>query len=361
MAFCGEPRSIWDMADNAEGRWRVLVGHGDAAGTLLAFDYDPGTGQLTPAGQTATGASTSFLAVHPGGRVLYLTHNRTDQLSAWQITPGGALEPLGRVNVPAAPGEAAAGPAYVTVDHGGRWLLAANYRGHNAVVFALDPDGRPGALVANVPSGKNAHAIRVNHPRPFAFVPCLGSDHIAQYRLDLRSGALIANEPPVAHTSPGAGPRHLELHPHMPVVYVLGELDAHLYMYLLDGAGLLEPRGRLDTLPDYTGRRWAAHLQADRAGRFLYVSNRAHDSLTVFAIGGDPEQPELVQQLPSGGQTPRHFSLSPDGRYLLVANQDAGKLVRFAVDPASGRLTHLGELPVETLPYFVEFVALPSG
>ena len=348
------------MADNARGRWRVLVGHGDAAGTLLAFDYQPGTGQLTAAGQTATGGSTSFPAIHPGGRVLYLTHNRSNQLSAWQITPGGALEPLGRVDVPAAPGQSDAGPAYVAVDHGGHWLLAANYRGHNAVVFALDQDGRPGALVSNAASGRHAHAVRVNHPRPFAWVPCLGSDHIAQYRLDLRTGELISNEPPVVATPPGAGPRHLELHPHMPVVYVLGELDAHLYMYLLDGAGLLEPRGRLDTLPDYTGRRWAAHLQADRAGRFLYVSNRAHDSLSVFAIDGDPEMPVPVQQLPSGGQTPRHFRLSPDGRFLLVANQDSGNLVRFAVDPGSGRLERLGELAVGATPYFVEFIALPG-
>ncbi len=97
-------------------------------------------------------------------------------------------------------------------------------------------------------------------------------------------------------------------------------------MYLLDAAGILEPRGRLDTLPDdYEGRRWAAHLQADHAGRFLYVSNRAHDSLAVFAIDGDPEAPLLVERLPSGGQTPRHFSLSPDGRFLLVAHQDSGQ------------------------------------
>jgi 6-phosphogluconolactonase len=349
------------MADNADGRWRMLVGHGDAAGTLLAFDYDPPTGNLTPAGQTATGSSTSYLAVHPGGHTLYLTHNRANQLSGWRITPAG-LELLGRVDVPAAPGGSDAGPSFATVDRSGHWLLAANYRGHNAVVFALDQDGRPGALVINVPSGKHAHAIRQTLQRSFAFVPCLGSDHVAQYRFDAHTGNLVSNEPPVAPTRAGAGPRHLEFHPQYPVVYVLGELDAHLYMYLQDGAGLLEARGRLDTLPaDYTGRRWAAHLQADHAGRFLYVSNRAHDSLSVLAIDGDPEMPSLVQVIPSGGQTPRHFSLSPDGRFLLVANQDSGTLVRFAVDPTSGHLTQLDEQKLGELPYYVNFVHMPAG
>ena len=134
-------------------------------------------------------------------------------------------------------------------------------------------------------------------------------------------------------------------------------------MYLLDAGQRPWSRGgRLDTLPDgYEGRRWAAHLQADHTGRFLYVSNRAHDSLAVFAIDGDPEAPLLVEQQPSGGQTPRHFSLSPDGRFLLVAHQDSGNLVRFAVDPTTGRLTRLGELPVRDLPYFVNFVALPPA
>jgi 6-phosphogluconolactonase len=353
------------MAENTgrtDARWRVLVGHGDAEGTLLAFDYDSQTGNLTPAGETATGSSTSYLAVHPGGRVLYLTHNRSNQLAAWRIADSGALELVGRVDVPAAPGEAAAGPAYVTVHPGGSWLLAANYRGHNAVVFALDGQGRPGQLASSVTGGKHAHAIRLSPNHAFAFVPYLGSDHVGQYRLDPHTGALIANEPPTARTSPGAGPRHLEFHPRFPIVYVLGELDAHLYMYLLDAAGILEPRGHLHTLPDdYEGRRWAAHLQADHTGRFLYVSNRAHDSLAVFAIDGDPEAPLLVERQPSGGRTPRHFSLSPDGRFLLVAHQDSDNLVRFAVDPISGRLTRLGELAVGSSPYFVNFVALPPA
>src|SRR5687768_15733571 len=138
------------MAHRFEGGRRVLVGHGDTDGSICCFDYDADAGTLMPAGKFASGSSTSFLAVHPDGRHLYTTQNRTNQLSALEwadIEDGGdkgasaGLRLLNQVDVPAAPGESASGPAYATVDGGGRFVLCADYRGHNAVVFALQPDG----------------------------------------------------------------------------------------------------------------------------------------------------------------------------------------------------------------------------
>jgi 6-phosphogluconolactonase len=332
---------------------RLLVGHGDPEGRILIYEYDAATGGLTPSGNVASGSSTSFLALHPGGRLVYVTHNRSNQLGAFRWQEGKLL-PLGRVDVPAAAGGADAGPAHLAVHDGGRFLLAANYRGHNVVVFALQADGRIGALSDNVAGGKHAHFVCVLPGGRHVLVPYLGSDRVAQYRFDPAGGRLEPNEPPAVDTAPDAGPRHLALHPDGRHVYLLNELDATLYTFALDAErGTLAPLHRQDTLPaDYTGRRWAAHIQLSSSGRFLYVSNRAHDSLSVFALE-HPAQPHLVECQPSGGQTPRHFTLDPDGHFLHVAHQDSGNLVTFAADTQTGRLTRQAEHQVGQTPYYV--------
>jgi 6-phosphogluconolactonase len=271
------------------------------------------------------------------------------------------------VAVPAAAGAAQAGPAYLATDAGGRFLLAANYRGHNVVVFALHPDGRVGPVVQNVSHGQHAHLVRLTPDGGFALVPYLGSDLIAQYRFDPVHGALTPNDPPSVATPAGAGPRHLDFHPEqrdgVRHVFVINELDATLAAYALDVArGTLSERCRVDTLPrDYTGQRWAAHVAVAPSGRFVYVCNRAHDSLAVFAWDGDSETLQLVQHLPCGGRTPRHFTLDRAGRFLLLVNQDSGNLAVFGVDQGSGRLAPHAVHPVGALPYFVGLVPRSGG
>jgi 6-phosphogluconolactonase len=349
------PRAVVDDGAAMAQRFdlHLVVGHGDPEGRILIYGYDPATGGLTPSGNLASGSSTSFLALHPGGRLVYITHNRSNQLGAFRWE-GGQLAPLGRVDVPAAPGGNDAGPAHVAVTGSGRHLLAANYRGHNAVVFALEADGRIGALTDSVAGGKHAHFICVLPGDRHVLVPYLGADKVAQYRFDAGTGRLQDSDPPAVTTGAGAGPRHLALHPDGRHAYLLCELDAWLITYALDGErGTLRELHRQDSLPsDYTGRRWAAHIALAPSGRFLYVSNRAHDSLSVFALD-HPGQPHLVERQPSGGQTPRHFCLDPAGHFLHVAHQDSGNLVTFTVDTQTGRLTRHAEHQVGPLPYYV--------
>jgi 6-phosphogluconolactonase len=333
----------------------MLVGHGDAEGHILIYGYDAATAALTPAGKVATGSSTSYLALRPDGRVVYTTHNRSNQLGAWGWR-GGGLAALGKVDVPAASGETDAGPAHVAVDGAGLLLLAADYRGHNVVVFGLEPDGRIGDLRENTSAGRRAHYACVLPGDRFVLVPYLGSDLVAQYRLQA-GGKLTPNDPPAVASAPGAGPRHLQVHPEGNHVYLLNELDATLVTFALDpGAGTLRQLHLVDTLPaDYTGRRWAGHIQIAPSGRFLYVSNRAHDSLAVFDLA-TPAAPRLVERQPSGGQTPRHFTLDPAGRFLHVAHQDSANLVTFAVDDQTGRLTRRAEHTVGPSPYYVNVI-----
>ena len=355
----------------------LLVCHGDAQGQIFLYGYDPHSARLTPRPPVQAGASTSFAAWHPSGRVMYGVQNRIDQVSALAFARSRAgiptLRLLNRAAVRPAEGAAEAGPAYVSVDPAGRFLLVANYRGHNVVVFALHPDGRIGPQVASVADGKHAHLVRLtpgatpgssagssaSSSAPFALVPYLGSDRIGQYRFDPVTGALTPNDPPAVTTPAGAGPRHLDFHPAVKDgvrhVFVINELDAHLTAYALAvERGTLTELCRVDTLPaGYDGQRWAAHVAVAPSGRFVYVCNRAHDSLAVFAWDAEAAALTLVQHLPCRGRTPRHFILDPAGRFLLLVNQDSGNLAVFAVDAASGRLAPQALHPVGALPYFL--------
>ena len=174
----------------------VYVGHANPTGDISLFQMDPETGALTPVDTIATGSSSSFLAVDPTRRFLYATQNRSDQLSAFARDPAtGRPTLLGRVPVPPGPGATEAGPSYLSVDATARFVLCANYRGHNTVVFAREGSGRLGRLVQSLSDGKHAHAVVLSPDNRFAFVPYLGSDRVMQYRFDDRTGALDAQRP----------------------------------------------------------------------------------------------------------------------------------------------------------------------
>ena len=338
----------------------LWVAHGNETGDLLGFELDLDSGELDKRHVAHTGASASFLAFDPSRRVLYVTHNRTDRLSAWAA--GDPPSRLGEVAVAPSEGEEKAGPAYVSLEEQHRFVLVANYRGHNAVVFALDEAGRPGEAVANVSCGRNAHSVVVSPDGRFVLVPCLGSDRIAQLVLDRQTGALLANQPEAALTNEGAGPRHLAFHPTGKLAFVVGELDAHVYSFRYDAAqGVLARTGRIDSLPaGYAGRRWAADLHVSPNGRFLYVSNRAHDSLAAFAIDPEDGTLSLLGHESSGGVSPRNFCVHPSGRFAVVANQDSHNLVTFVLDPTSGRMERVAETASAEAPYFAGFFPWPD-
>jgi 6-phosphogluconolactonase len=342
----------------SEKTQKVYVGHGNATGDVMIFDFSPSSGTLAPVGTVSTGASTSYLAFAPGGRFAYTTQNRSNRVSAFAVEPNGLLRKLGDAAVPAGPESTDAGPAYVSVDARGRFLLCANYRGHNVVVFQLNDDGGLGPVVTNVAPGKHAHCAVIAPGNRHVFVPCLGADLVAQFVFDQVTGALVPNDPPAVKTRAGAGPRHLAFAPQdrpgADNVFLINELDATLGAYRYDrGRGVLEERATVATLPaDYTGQRWGADVHVHPNGRFVYVSNRAHDSVAVFGT----EDLALIQRVGCGGKTPRNFALDPSGRSLLVANQDGANLTLFAIDPETGHLHARGEQAVASNPYFVKIV-----
>ncbi|NHO83259.1 lactonase family protein [Micromonospora sp. CMU55-4] len=302
---------------------------------VVAARRDRATGGLTPLGVVAVTPSPSFLARHPALPVLYACNELPDgRVGAFRVAPDGDLTPLGERP------SGGAEPCHVAVAPDGRHLFVANYGGGSVAVFGLDAEGVPGEradLVRHEGHGpdtdrqEHAHCHMVSpDPAGGALLAVdLGTDSVYRYDVDAGSGRLTPREPRVS-TPPGTGPRHLARHPDGRRAWLVGELDATVTAYDLTPDGPRE-RARVDA----SGR--AGHVQPSEVsvgpgGRFLYVGNRGVGTVAVFALDG--EAPELVAEVDTGGEWPRHFAFA--GEHLYVADERADMIRIFRVDPVSG-------------------------
>jgi 6-phosphogluconolactonase len=325
--------------------WTVYVGtYGPAEReTLFRLEVDARGGLRVLEGLAGI-ESPAFLALHPGGSPLYVASERggaDGELWALDRAASGRLTPRGR-----RPGHGRS-TCHVAVDGGGRMLLAANYGGPGIVGYPLEGDGGiglPAVVLRHAGSGPHPrqrgphpHSVNVAPSGRFVYVPDLGTDRVHGHRLDAAAGTLTPDDPGAA-TAPGSGPRHLAFHPHLPCLYVAGELDSTVTVLPWDrgGGALGAPVQRVSTLPaGWEGRSTAAHVQVHPSGTFLYASNRGHDSIAVFRIERDGRLAPAGHAA-TGGPTPRHFALSPDGTILLAGNQDGGAVVSFRVAAGGG-------------------------
>jgi len=231
-------------------------------------------------------------------------------------------------------------------------------------------DGRLGeasAFIQHAGSGPNrqrqegphAHWIETSADNRFAIAADLGLDQLLIYRFGT-SGSLIPNDPPAAKLEPGAGPRHVAFTPEQKFAYAINELQSSVTAFSYDTRrGVLKPFQTISTLPEgFTGTNHAAEIHVDPEGRFLYASNRGHDSIALFAIDRSTGRLTPRGHFPSGGKTPRNFALDPTGSRLLVANQDSGNIVVFRIDAASGRL--IGTSEVANVASAVCLIFVPS-
>ena len=346
----------------AQRRWaadQALVFAGAYTRTLgkgiYGFRFQRATGELTAMGLMAETPHASFIAPHPGGNFLYATieHEGDDPpgvdnaISAYAVNLAtGALKFLNKVS---SRGE---GPNHISVDRTGQTLLVSNYRNGTVATLPILPDGRLGGAVSVVlHSGSSVHPVRQTGPHPhfiltspdnrFVLVPDLGTDRIFVYRFDAERRTLTPNDPPSVSVRPGSQPRHLAFHPSAKFVYVNAEASSEVAAFSYDAAnGTLKQFQTISTLPAaFAGTSTTAEVQVDAAGRFLYVSNRGHDSIAIFAIDQTTGGLTLVDHVSTNGQTPRHFTFDPTGRFLLAGNQNSHSVVVYRVDAASGRLT----------------------
>jgi 6-phosphogluconolactonase len=330
------------------------------AGGIQAFHLDTATGTLKPAAFTADCPNGFFLTLAPDRRTVYsLTAKKfgaadTEEVLAWRIADrDGRLEPLGR--------RSANGPAtcYVAADPQGRSLLLAHYSGATVAWLPLGSDGSlAGDPVTVRHEGTGPHPGRQEAPHPhaivlapavpnalqFAYAADLGADAIFAYRLDGATGGLVANEPALVKTRPGAGPRHLAFHPDGRRLYAINELDNTVAVYDFDAAaGRLVERQVVSTLPpDFKGTTSTADLKITPDGRFLYGTNRGHYSIAAYRIGADGLL-ALVEITPSRGRGPQNLAITPNGSLLLCANMPGDNLAVFRIDRDTGTLAAVGE------------------
>ena len=341
---------------------------------LSVAHFDPATGALTKPELVVESPAPAFFAIHPDGRHLYAC-NSTDYANKWpgETISAFAIDPAkGRLRlinqVPCGGGD----PSYITLDATNHYALVANYQGGNAAVFALQPDGSLGERTALVqhtghsvdPKRQThpyAHSIRLDPTNRFALIADLGLDKLFVYRFDARDGSLQPNNPPFVQVAPGSGPRHLAFHPDGRHVYLLTEMASTVIVFAWDpSCGALSPLQTISTLPTgFPGTNACAEIDVHPNGRFLYATNRGHDSLAVFTIDAATGKLTLLEHVPSQGRSPRNFAFDPSHRWLIVTNHNSDNAVVFRVDENTGHLSAVGQ-PVHVLsPFGVRFLPMP--
>lgn len=338
---------------------------GDSEG-IYRCHMDADTGDLEIIEATGGIANPSFLAFHPDRTHLYAVSETT----SFEDGPGGGVFAYavdaaggGLRSLNAKPSRGGA-PCYVSVTPDGRFVLVANYVGGNVAILPVQPDGSLGEATdveQHEGSGPNeerqeaphAHCILPDPSGRFACAVDLGIDRVIVYRSD--DGNLMrASEMAL---QPGAGPRHLAFHPNGRRAYVINELDSTLTACTYDD-GVLEPTHTISTLPPgIDAENYCADIHVAANGRFVYGSNRGHDSIVVFAVDDASGHLSAIQHVPTGGSWPRNFALDPSGRFLLVANQHTDDVVVFSVDGATGRLAPTGHTLAIPSPVCLRFAA----
>jgi 6-phosphogluconolactonase len=337
---------------------------------IYAYRFDPHSGVVATIGLAARTINPSFLAAHPNHRFLYAVNEvrtyegqKSGAVSAFAIDR--ATGKLTLLNEVASKG---ADPCYITLDKTGKYVLVANYTGGSISVFPVLEDGRLGEATAFVQhsghgtnpqrqEGPHAHSIDLSPDNRFAIVDDLGLDETLVYRFDSAKGTL-APGPAFAKADPGAGPRHFAFHPGGRFAYVISEMHNTVTVFDYDATnGVLHPLQTISILPQgFAGENTASEIQVHPSGKFLYASNRGHDSIAVFAIDPNKGTLTLVEYASTKGRSPRNFEIAPGGKLLFAANEKSDNVVVFGINQQTGGLTPTGKVLDVGQPVCVKFV-----
>jgi 6-phosphogluconolactonase len=337
---------------------------------IYAFRFDEQSGALSPVGLAAETPSPSFLTASASGRVVFAVNEigtfrgeKSGSVTSFAVDP--ATSKLTEISVQASGGAA---PCHLTLDRTGRYLAVANYTGGNFALLPVDATGKLGpakVVVAGQGSGPNrqrqegphGHSVVFDAQNNFLIGSDLGIDRLLVYRFGAASGTLVAHDPASASLPPGAGPRHFAFHPDGRFAFSINELASTITSFSWDAtSGRLGPVGSISTLPaDFHGDSTTAEIAVHPNGRFVYGSNRGHDSIAVFSINPDGTL-RLVEHESTRGQTPRNFAIHPSGRWLIAANQKSDTLAVFRIDDKTGALAPVGPLASVGSPVSVLFI-----
>ena len=358
--------------------WLMFVGTyttGGASKGIYVFRMDGESGSMTQVHVEEGITNPTFLTVHPNQKYLY----SVSEVAESSGVPGGALTSysidqgsgkLERINQQSTGGS---GPCHVQIDATGKYAVVANYNGGSVCMLPLSEDGsiKPsshfiqhyGGTKVNPQRQEKAHAHSANLDpgNRFAIINDLGLDQLRVYEMDLDAGKLAFREDSSVMSAPGAGPRHLDFHPNGHFAYAVNELGSTVTAYRYDaGTGALTEINTLSTLPDgYTGENTTADIHVSPDGRFVYGSNRGHNTLAIFGIDQSDGSIEFVGDQSTGGKTPRNFGFHPEGKYLYAANQDSDSIIQFEVNQSTGELTPVGREIRCPMPVCLKF--MPMG
>lgn len=358
------------MSTNAK-IYCYIGSYADAAGPgIYTGAFEPDNGKLTVTGEVSGLQNPTFLTVDDRALRLYAmmeskneAGERIGAAAAYDIEAAdGSLTLLNKVATVPGP------TCHIELDRTRRNAAVSSYHGGLVGLNPIGEDGRLGDLadlhrhegssVLPVQDRPRAHSVTFDRNNRFAVACDLGADRLVVYRVDAGSHRLVPHGATAAE--PGAGPRHMAFHPRRPLACVINELNSTVSVYAYDEeSGVLSAIGHYPTLPDsYTGANACADIHFSPDGRFLYGSNRGHESIVVFAVDAVSGALEAIQHASVLGEHPRNFALSPDGRFLLVANQNTDSIVTFARDADSGRLHPTGDVLTVSKPVCLKFLSV---
>lgn len=330
--------------------------------------FDAGSGKLGPLELAAEVANPSFVALHPKGGFLYSVTEggKEGAVSAFSIDKAsGKLTFLNRQS------SRGGGPCHLNVDKTGRMLVAVNYGTGSVASLPVAADGKLGEAATFIQhtgssanpkrqSGPHAHSVNFSPDNRFAIVCDLGLDRVFVYKAFPATGTLAAGEPPFATVKPGSGPRHFAFHPNGKFAYVINEMALTVTAFAWN-AGKLREIATVSTLPPdvkVADALSTAEVVVHPSGKFLYGSNRGHDTLAAFSVDTKTGMLTPIGHTPSGGKIPRGFCIDPTGSYLIAAHQNSDSLVIFQIDRATGKLTPTGQTVEVGAPVCVRYLAV---
>jgi 6-phosphogluconolactonase len=372
LAFAGLYCAAVAGADDAKAdKYWMYVGTYSRAprGGIFLFEFDPANGTLTPKGLAAATNSPSFLAIHPNRRYLYAVGEGNKAVSAFSID-----QKTGQLTLLNQQSSEGAGPCHLVVDKTGKYVLVANYSGGNGCVLPIQADGSLGAAsdkyehkgeVADKKrqGGPHAHSINLDAGNRYAMVADLGLDRVFVYRFDPEKGTLTKNDPEAAKVAPRSGPRHFAFHPNGKYAYAINEISLTVTAFAYDPSkGVLTELQTISTLPENAkGKNFStAEVLVHPSGKFLYGSNRGHDSIAIFKI--DPESGKLTAAGHVSGpiKEPRNFAMDPAGRYLFVENQNGDSIVVYKINQETGALDPTGQTVEVPKPVCIKMMPVPK-
>ena len=351
------------------GKIAVYVGTytGPKSEGIYRFELDLATGAASAPTVAAKVTNPSFLAIHPNGKLLYsvgelseFDGKKTGAVTSFSIGADGNLTQLNQQS------SEGAGPCHLVVDKAGKNVLVANYGGGSVACLPIKQDGsldKASSAIQHQASGKKAprgHSINLDAANRFAFAADAGVDKVFIYKFDAAKGTLAPNDPPAGIVAPDAAPRHFAFHPGGKHAYVINESAMSVTAFAYDAEkGSLTEIQTITTLPGEKQKGYStAEVVCSPDGKFVYGSNRGHDTIAIFAVDAATGKLTAVGHEPTQGKTPRNFAIDPTGAFLLAENQGSGTIVIFKRDAATGKLTATGNVVQVGSPVCVRFLPI---